>query len=80
MYRSALKLKKLNLLKYDGGEFNLTFQGWILSAFLTDIRKMEDVLNESKTGKVPYRFAKTATDIKNEERMGRAGIGKGQRA
>jgi len=80
LYRSALKLKRLNLLKYDGGEFNLTFQGWILSAFLTDIKKMEDGLNESKTGKVPYRFEQTATNIKNAERMDSAGTHKGQRA
>jgi len=48
LYRSALKLKLLDLLKYDSGEFNLTFRGWFLSHILVDIKRMEDVLNENK--------------------------------
>lgn len=41
LYKSALKLKRMDLMKYGGGIFSLTFKGFILSTILIDIEKYD---------------------------------------
>jgi hypothetical protein len=50
LYKSALRLKKMDLMKYADAEFSLTFKGFILSTILFDIKKVEDLLIIKKGG------------------------------
>lgn len=46
LYKSALKLKRMGLMKYGDGNFSLTFKGFMLSIILIDIQKSNETKEE----------------------------------